>query len=94
MRIGFVALIAWLLPHTFQTLLIAHFELTPVLRGVFVIVAAICLLMPLLPRPKAIKMLHAALACMIFLTMIREYYEVSHMRTDRLSDADKYIIKF
>jgi len=94
LKIGFVVLIAWLLPNTFQTLLIAHFELTPALRGVFVLVSAFCLLAPMLPRPKAVKVLQGALACMIFLTMTREFYEVKHMRTDRISDAEKYVIKF
>ncbi len=87
-------MIAWLLlflPHAFQTLYIAHYELEQVLRYIFAAVVAGLLFTMALPRPRAQSILRMAIIAILAVVLMRETYEVTNQRTDRISDQEKYL---
>lgn len=87
-------MLAWLLlllPHAFQTLYIAHYELEQPLRYVYVLVTGGLIMAMLLPQAKAEKVLRMAMIAIVAVVLMREGYEVSNQRTDRISDQEKYL---
>ena len=86
-------MIAWLLlflPHAFQTIYIAHYELETVLRYVFVATVAGLLFAYLLSPNKSRSVLRVAVVAIVAVVLMREVYEVTNQRTDRLTDTVKY----
>ncbi len=86
-------MVAWLLlflPHAFQTIYIAHYELETVLRYAFIVVTAGLLFAFLLKPNRSRSVLRMAIIGIVAAVLMREVYEVTNQRTDRLTDTEKY----
>jgi len=87
-------MVAWLLlflPHAFQTLYIARYDLETVLRFAFVGCTAVLIGALALPAIRGAKVLRVAMIAVLAVVFMREVYEVTNQRTDRLTDAEKYV---
>lgn len=85
---------AWLLlmlPHAFQTLYIARYDLETVLRYTHAVVVAVLVLAFFFKQPRSEKVLRVALIAILAVVYMREVYEVVNQRTDRLTDQEKYL---
>lgn len=89
-----VPAMAWLLlflPHCFQTIFVSRFDLKEPLRYSFVAVLAVLVFAYALPRPRAIRVFRMAMIPILALVLMREVYEVTNQRRDRITDQEKYL---
>lgn len=89
-------MIAWfllLLPHAFQTIYIARYDLQTPLRIAYMLVVAGLIFSFLLPKVRAQKVFRMAILIIVAVVLLREVYEVVNRRADRLRDDEKYLMK-
>jgi hypothetical protein len=87
-------MVAWLLlflPHAFQTMYIARYDLETVLRYAYVATVAALLVTFGFHSTRSRSILRIAIIAILAVVLMREVYEIVYQRTDRLTDKEKYL---